>query len=51
VLGVFDVKWVQHLATVLRDLGCSRALVVHGSDGLDEITLTGVSQIAELKNG
>jgi len=51
VLGVFDVKWVQPLATVLRDLGCSRALVVHGSDGLDEITLTGVSQIAELKNG
>ena len=51
VLGVFDVKWVQPLAEVLRDLGCSRALVVHGSDGLDEITLTGVSQIAELKNG
>ena len=51
VLGVFAVKWVQPLATVLRDLGCSRALVVHGSDGLDEITLTGVSQIAELKNG
>ena len=39
------------LAEVLRDLGCSRALVVHGSDGLDEITLTGVSQVAELKNG
>ena len=51
VLGVFDVKWVQLLAEVLRDLGCSRALVVHGSDGLDEITLTGVSQVAELKNG
>jgi anthranilate phosphoribosyltransferase len=51
VLGVFDVKWVQPLAEVLRDLGCSHALVVHGSDGLDEITLTGESQIAELKNG
>lgn len=51
VLGVFDVKWVQPLAEVLRDLGCGRALVVHGSDGLDEITLTGVSQVAELKNG
>jgi anthranilate phosphoribosyltransferase len=51
VLGVFDVKWVQPLAEVLRDLGCSRALVVHGSDGLDEITLTGVSQVAELKIG
>ena len=51
VLGVFDVKRVQPLAEVLRDLGCSRALVVHGSDGLDEITLTGVSQVAELKIG
>ncbi|MBT3366426.1 MAG: anthranilate phosphoribosyltransferase [Nitrospina sp.] len=51
VLGVFDVKWVQPLAEVLRDLGCLHALVVHGSDGLDEITLTGESQVAELKNG
>jgi len=51
VLGVFDVKWVQPLAAVLRDLGCSRALVVHGTDGLDEITLTGESRAAELKNG
>ena len=51
VLGVFDVKWVQPLAEVLRGLGCSRALVVHGADGLDEITLTGVSQVAELKIG
>ena len=51
VLGVFNVKWVQPLAEVLRSLGCEHALVVHGSDGLDEITLTGESQIAELKNG
>ena len=51
VLGVFDAKWVQPLAEVLRDLGCGHALVVHGSDGLDEITLTGESQVAELKNG
>lgn len=51
VLGVFDVKWIQPLAEVLRGLGCEHALVVHGSDGLDEITLTGESQIAELKNG
>jgi anthranilate phosphoribosyltransferase len=51
VLGVFDVKWVQPLAEVLRGLGSSHALVVHGSDGLDEITLTGESQVAELKNG
>ena len=51
VLGVFDAKWIQPLAEVLGDLGCSHALVVHGVDGLDEITLTGDSHIAELKNG
>ncbi len=51
VLGVFDAKWVQPLAEVLDELGCSHALVVHGVDGLDEITLTGESHIAELKKG
>ncbi len=51
VLGVFDEQWVEPLAEVLRDLGCRHALVVHGSDGLDEITLTGKSQVTELKNG
>ena len=51
VLGVFDSKWVTPLAEVLLDLGSRHALVVHGFDGLDEITLTGETQIAELKNG
>ena len=51
VLGVFDAKWVNPLAEVLRDLGSTHALVVHGFDGLDEITLTGETQVAELKNG
>ena len=50
VLGVFDKKWVEPLAEVLRDLGCACS-VVHGADGLDEITLTGESQVAELKKG
>lgn len=50
VLGVFASKWVQPLAEVLKGLGCNHAMVVHGSDGLDEITLTGKSQISELKN-
>ena len=39
------------MAEVLRDLGSHRALVVHGFDGLDEITLTGETQVAELKSG
>ena len=51
VLGVFDVKWVQSLAQVLNGLDCEHAMVVHGSDGLDEITLTGESHVAELRNG
>ena len=51
VLGVFDSKWVTPLAEVLRELGSRHALVVHGFDGLDEITLTGETHIAELKNG
>ena len=51
VLGVFDSKWVTPLAEVLRELGSRHALVVHGFDGLDEITLTGETKIAELKNG
>ena len=51
LLGVFDSKWVSPLAEVLRDLGSHRALVVHGIDGLDEITLTGETQVAELKSG
>jgi len=51
VLGVADGSLVEKLALVLRSLGCHHALVVHGEDGLDEITITGKTQICELKDG
>lgn len=51
LIGVFAEKWVEPLAHVLKDLGSERVWVVHGSDGLDELTTTGPSQVAELKNG
>ena len=50
LLGVFAPEWVEPLAHVLKDLGCEAAWVVHG-DGLDEMTLTGATNIAELKDG
>lgn len=50
LLGVFAPEWVEPLAHVLNDLGCEAAWVVHG-DGLDEMTLTGATKVAELKNG
>ena len=51
LLGVFDGALTEALAGVLRELGSERALVVHGSDGLDEITLTGPTQVSELRDG
>ncbi|WP_262695123.1 anthranilate phosphoribosyltransferase [Kordiimonas aquimaris] len=50
VMGVFDRHWVRPLAEVLRGLGSDHAWVVHGSDGLDEITTTGTTYVAELKD-
>jgi anthranilate phosphoribosyltransferase len=50
VLGVFDSKWVEPLARVLGALGATRAWVVHG-EGLDEITTTGATQVAEWREG
>lgn len=51
VMGVYSEVLVSPIAKVLRNLGYVRAMVVHGSDSLDEITVTGKTQIAELKDG
>ncbi|MCK6520389.1 anthranilate phosphoribosyltransferase [Myxococcota bacterium] len=51
VLGVYDPQWVEPLAHVLHELGAERALVVHGDGGIDELSLSGPSQVAELRDG
>jgi anthranilate phosphoribosyltransferase len=51
MVGVFSRQWIEPLAQVLRNLGSDSAWVVHGSDGLDEITTSGPTSVAELKNG
>src|SRR5438477_10837383 len=51
MVGVFSRQWVQPLAQVLKNLGSEAAWVVHGSDGLDEITLTGPTFVSALHNG
>jgi anthranilate phosphoribosyltransferase len=49
--GVFSKDWIEPLARVLKNLGCEAAWVVHGSDGLDELTTTGPSYVAALQDG
>lgn len=51
LLGVFDGYWVKPLASALRNLGCEEAFVVHGVDGIDEISIIGETLIARLKEG
>ena len=51
VLGVFAPELTEMFAHALRGLGGRRAFVVHGSDGLDEITCTGPTRVSELRNG
>ncbi len=51
VLGVFSADVMQLVAETLRELGAERAMVMHGAGGLDEISLAGPTQIAELKDG
>ena len=51
VVGVYSADLVPKLAEALNMLGLRRALVVHGDDGLDEITITGPTRVAEVRDG
>ena len=51
VLGVYRADLVETLGKVLAGLGCRRGFVVHGDDGMDELTLTGATQVAEICDG
>jgi len=51
LLGVYDKAWVKPFADVLNKLGSEHVLVVHGNGAMDEISLSGKTQVAELKNG
>jgi anthranilate phosphoribosyltransferase len=51
VVGVFSWQWVEPIAQVLKALGAEHVWVVHGHDGLDELTTTGATDVAEVKDG
>lgn len=51
LIGVYDRKWMKPMAKVLKQLGSIHAWVVHGFDGLDEITVTDKTYVVELKDG
>ena len=51
IVGVYDAKLTELVAKALGELGVSRALAVHGADGLDEISLSGETYVSELRDG
>jgi anthranilate phosphoribosyltransferase len=51
VIGVYDGTLAETMTRVLKELGTTRAYVVHGEDGLDELSTTGPSRVAELRDG
>ena len=51
IVGVYDPQLTEPLATALGSLGAERAMVVHGLDGLDEISTVGETQVSELRDG
>lgn len=51
LLGVYDLKLTEPIANSLLNLGIERAMVVHGIDGLDEITTTGITRVSEVRDG
>ncbi len=51
IIGVYDIELMPIIVEVMRELGSERIMVVHGNDGLDEITITGPTKIAELLDG
>ncbi len=51
VMGVYSEALIEPIAKVLRNLGSKRAMVVNGADAMDEVTITGKTSVAELKDG
>lgn len=51
LIGVYERRWTELLAGVLKSLGTAHAFIVHGEDGLDEITITGKTFVSEVHNG
>lgn len=51
LVGVYDEQWMEPMAQTLHALGCETAWIVHGSDGMDEITTTGITYLVKLEEG